>query len=180
MTRRGNGATADREAQASEANSGSDGNGLDRLQELAQRHSEKASEVGSTLMGKNKGGRPRKDGLKPGSPEAKAADARAAEPVPELFTPATVAPIVRLPFLFAAGITKSDLWRLEADEEKILADTGAPTLNLWLPGWNPKWAALTAFSFALMAVAGTKMVLYLDEKKAAKVKKDQIENQNKE
>lgn len=145
-------------------------------------------EQGNT-SGKHPGGRPRNDGLKPGSPEALAADTRRVRPsragqstrpsapVAELYKPESVRVLVRVPFDIAAASTKSDVWRLDANEEAALAVPGAMALNEWFPQVSPKWAALTAFSLALLAVSGQKYVMYWEEKRAAqKQKMEELQN----
>jgi hypothetical protein len=42
-------------------------------------------------------------------------------------------------------------------------------LNEWFPNVSPKWAALTAFSLALLAVAGRKYVTWQGEMKEKEV-----------
>lgn len=144
------------------------------LAALAERH-----RAARSAPEKNKGGRPRRDGLVPGSAEAKLADERAAQGLPavQLFTPESVVPIVRLPFLAAQALTHSDTWKLDGDQEKVLCDTGSAALNVAAPNVNPKWAALTAFSVAVLAVVGEKWVRYAAEKKekAIKEKKEAAE-----
>ncbi len=138
------------------------------LDAVLERHSQGSSGP------KNRGGRPRSDGLAAGSPEALAADAAKggrprkpsapSAPAVEPFTPDTCRVLVNLPFDTASALLGSDAVSLDKDEEEVLATTGSLALNRTFPEASPKGSALTAFGLALLTVVSSKYLMYKGEK----------------
>lgn len=155
-------------------NKGMDTNGSERLNQLAEaqeKHVEDGRSKSPVPARKNKGGRPRNDGLPPGSVGTSSSSKPKTSTQVEtstLFTPKIMGPVFRVPFLLISTKTNSKTWLLDKDEEEVLADSGAATLNAFCPMLDQRWAALTALSLAIITIAGGKMVAYVGEQKVVK------------
>lgn len=64
-------------------------------------------------------------------------------------------------------LTGKDYWELSTDEQDTLAKTGAATARCFMLV-DPKWLALTLFSFSLLSIYGSRTMRELRERAAEK------------
>lgn len=83
---------------------------------------------------------------------------------PRTYAPEEVADLVTLPAETMYALTGSEIWLLEEQEKKILAEKTAKALSL-LMDIEPRWFIGLSFAATVAAVYGTRTVAYLNEKK---------------
>lgn len=146
-------------------------NGPGNLEDVATEHEQARTEGGRPPLPPS--GDPKKDARREADRaryQRKTGSTRTARPVqatvlPALFTPETCRALVRLPFDVAGVALQSKSWTLDEDETEMVAGPCAETLNVWFPEADPKWAALTALSFAILTVASKKYIMFQEERR---------------
>lgn len=136
-------------------------NGMDRLEQLAGDHAAVTQEVNAKAVTKRH--RRTKEEL-----EAARRASGQVVPTKQILSPAILGPVLRLPYLAAATMSKSEAWLLTPDEEQVLSESGCAVLDAWYPEIDPKFASVIAFSTALIVITGQKMLIRLEERKAQK------------
>ena len=92
--------------------------------------------------------------------------------VAKLFTPEAWEAVVSAPFNLAEALTGLKEVNLNETERKTLSVTGSMTAEYFMP-CDPKWVALTLFSFNLLMISGSKYMIYVAKQREEQALKEQ-------